>query len=89
MELPYAFQCCAFISCEMRGEGLSWEREEAADSTARDAPFLSSLGKHRKKRLKVPDAKNQKKTLMGRQKRENMKEHKTDTTEYDAVSGPL
>ncbi|KAM4711970.1 leucine-rich repeat-containing G-protein coupled receptor 5A-like isoform 2-T2 [Anableps anableps] len=45
MELPYAFQCCAFISCEKRGgEGgsLSWEREEAADSTARDPPFLSS-----------------------------------------------
>lgn len=68
MELPYAFQCCAFISCEMRGEGgLSWEREEAADSTARDAPFLSSQGKRHKKYLKVPDAKNQKKTLKGRQ----------------------
>ncbi|XP_014841638.1 PREDICTED: leucine-rich repeat-containing G-protein coupled receptor 5 [Poecilia mexicana] len=42
MELPYAFQCCAFISCEKREGGLSWEREEAADSTVRDAPFLSS-----------------------------------------------
>lgn len=45
MELPYAFQCCAFISCEKRGGGLSWEREEAADSTAKDPPFLSSQGK--------------------------------------------
>ncbi|XP_030576046.1 leucine-rich repeat-containing G-protein coupled receptor 5 [Archocentrus centrarchus] len=46
MELPYAFQCCAFISCERRGGGggggLSWEREEAADSTGRDAAILSS-----------------------------------------------
>ncbi|XP_017295851.2 leucine-rich repeat-containing G-protein coupled receptor 5 [Kryptolebias marmoratus] len=44
MELPYAFQCCAFVSCEKRGGGggggggLSWEREEAGDST----PLLSS-----------------------------------------------
>ncbi|XP_026218230.1 leucine-rich repeat-containing G-protein coupled receptor 5 isoform X2 [Anabas testudineus] len=45
MELPYAFQCCAFISCERRGGGgtggLSWGREEAADSTGRDPPILS------------------------------------------------
>ncbi|MEQ2242158.1 hypothetical protein ILYODFUR_032946, partial [Ilyodon furcidens] len=42
MELPYAFQCCAFISCEKRegeGGGLSWEREEVADSSSRDPPF--------------------------------------------------
>ncbi|XP_040001197.1 leucine-rich repeat-containing G-protein coupled receptor 5A-like isoform X2 [Xiphias gladius] len=49
MELPYAFQCCAFVSCERRGGGgggggggagggggLSWEREEAADFPGRD-----------------------------------------------------
>uniref|UniRef100_A0A3B4FUF5 G-protein coupled receptors family 1 profile domain-containing protein n=1 Tax=Pundamilia nyererei TaxID=303518 RepID=A0A3B4FUF5_9CICH len=45
MELPYAFQCCAFISCERRGGGaggLSWEREEARDSAGRDAAILSS-----------------------------------------------
>uniref|UniRef100_A0A671W7W7 Leucine rich repeat containing G protein-coupled receptor 5 n=1 Tax=Sparus aurata TaxID=8175 RepID=A0A671W7W7_SPAAU len=44
MELPYAFQCCAFVSCERRGGGgggggggaSSWEREEAADSTGRE-----------------------------------------------------
>ncbi|XP_071358603.1 leucine-rich repeat-containing G-protein coupled receptor 5-like [Trachinotus anak] len=50
MELPYAFQCCAFVSCERRGggggggggEGLSWEREEAADFTGRDTSVLSS-----------------------------------------------
>uniref|UniRef100_A0A8C2ZNU6 G-protein coupled receptors family 1 profile domain-containing protein n=1 Tax=Cyclopterus lumpus TaxID=8103 RepID=A0A8C2ZNU6_CYCLU len=30
MELPYAFQCCAFVSCS------SWEREEATDSTGRE-----------------------------------------------------
>ncbi|XP_038161126.1 leucine-rich repeat-containing G-protein coupled receptor 5-like [Cyprinodon tularosa] len=45
MELPYAFQCCAFISCEKKGGeegGVSWEREEAADSTAIDPPFPSS-----------------------------------------------
>ncbi|XP_030006694.1 leucine-rich repeat-containing G-protein coupled receptor 5-like isoform X2 [Sphaeramia orbicularis] len=45
MELPYAFQCCAFVSCERRG-GSSWEREEvfggAADSSGRDSVFLSS-----------------------------------------------
>ena len=47
MELPYAFQCCAFVSCERRGGGgggLSWEREEAADLTGRDASVLSSQG---------------------------------------------
>ncbi|XP_072233855.1 leucine-rich repeat-containing G-protein coupled receptor 5A-like isoform X2 [Leuresthes tenuis] len=45
MELPYAFQCCAFVSCERRGGGgggLSWEREEAADLTGRDPSVLSS-----------------------------------------------
>uniref|UniRef100_A0A3B4FUI5 G-protein coupled receptors family 1 profile domain-containing protein n=1 Tax=Pundamilia nyererei TaxID=303518 RepID=A0A3B4FUI5_9CICH len=45
MELPYAFQCCAFISCERRGGGaggLSWEREEARDSAGRDAAILSN-----------------------------------------------
>lgn len=47
MELPYAFQCCAFISCERRSGGaggLSWEREEARDSAGRDAAILSSQG---------------------------------------------
>uniref|UniRef100_A0A3Q4HFE4 G-protein coupled receptors family 1 profile domain-containing protein n=1 Tax=Neolamprologus brichardi TaxID=32507 RepID=A0A3Q4HFE4_NEOBR len=45
MELPYAFQCCAFISCERRSGGaggLSWEREEARDSAGRDAAILSN-----------------------------------------------
>ncbi|XP_037552042.1 leucine-rich repeat-containing G-protein coupled receptor 5 [Nematolebias whitei] len=44
MELSYAFQCCAFVSCEKRGGGggLSWERDEAVDSTGGDAPVLSS-----------------------------------------------
>uniref|UniRef100_A0A665TN45 Leucine rich repeat containing G protein-coupled receptor 5 n=1 Tax=Echeneis naucrates TaxID=173247 RepID=A0A665TN45_ECHNA len=39
MELPYAFQCCAFVSCERRGggAGLSWEREESVDFVGRDA----------------------------------------------------
>ncbi|XP_054595891.2 leucine-rich repeat-containing G-protein coupled receptor 5 [Nothobranchius furzeri] len=39
MELPYYFQCCAFISCERRGEGggLWWEREEASHPTGRDS----------------------------------------------------
>uniref|UniRef100_A0A3P8UA98 Leucine rich repeat containing G protein-coupled receptor 5 n=1 Tax=Amphiprion percula TaxID=161767 RepID=A0A3P8UA98_AMPPE len=34
MELPYAFQCCAFVSCERRSS--SWERDEA-ESAGRDA----------------------------------------------------
>ncbi|XP_068995537.1 leucine-rich repeat-containing G-protein coupled receptor 5-like isoform X1 [Embiotoca jacksoni] len=48
MELPYAFQCCAFVSCERRGGGgggggaPSWERDEAADSAGRDATVFSS-----------------------------------------------
>ncbi|XP_041636755.1 leucine-rich repeat-containing G-protein coupled receptor 5A-like [Cheilinus undulatus] len=45
IELPYAFQCCAFISCERRGGGggSSWEREEAAaDSTGKETSILSS-----------------------------------------------
>ncbi|XP_073336560.1 LOW QUALITY PROTEIN: leucine-rich repeat-containing G-protein coupled receptor 5-like [Pagrus major] len=49
MELPYAFQCCAFVSCERRGGGggggggaSSWEREEAADSTGKETSVLSS-----------------------------------------------
>ncbi|XP_028255696.1 leucine-rich repeat-containing G-protein coupled receptor 5-like isoform X2 [Parambassis ranga] len=42
MELPYAFQCCAFVSCERRGGGLTWEKEEAADVTGRDPSILSS-----------------------------------------------
>ncbi|XP_034382741.1 leucine-rich repeat-containing G-protein coupled receptor 5-like [Cyclopterus lumpus] len=42
MELPYAFQCCAFVSCERRGGGRSWEREEATDSTGRETSVLSS-----------------------------------------------
>ncbi|KAM7367395.1 hypothetical protein PAMP_015300 [Pampus punctatissimus] len=49
VELPYAFQCCAFVSCERRGGGgggggggLSWEREEAADSSGRDNAVASS-----------------------------------------------
>ncbi|XP_067346856.1 leucine-rich repeat-containing G-protein coupled receptor 5-like isoform X4 [Channa argus] len=43
MELPYAFQCCAFVSCEREGGGsLSWEKEEAADSTGRHPTDLSS-----------------------------------------------
>ncbi|XP_056281413.1 leucine-rich repeat-containing G-protein coupled receptor 5-like [Pseudoliparis swirei] len=47
MELPYAFQCCAFVSCERTGGvggggggaggGASWEREEAAASSGRDS----------------------------------------------------
>ncbi|XP_029350780.1 leucine-rich repeat-containing G-protein coupled receptor 5 [Echeneis naucrates] len=43
MELPYAFQCCAFVSCERRGggAGLSWEREESVDFVGRDASVLS------------------------------------------------
>ncbi|XP_047431951.1 leucine-rich repeat-containing G-protein coupled receptor 5-like [Mugil cephalus] len=47
MELPYAFQCCAFVSCERGGGGggggggSSWEREEASDSTGGDAAVLS------------------------------------------------
>ncbi|XP_033470847.2 leucine-rich repeat-containing G-protein coupled receptor 5-like isoform X1 [Epinephelus lanceolatus] len=44
MELPYAFQCCAFVSCERRGGGggSSWEKEEAADSAGRETSVLSS-----------------------------------------------
>ncbi|CAK6983199.1 leucine-rich repeat-containing G-protein coupled receptor 5-like isoform X2, partial [Scomber scombrus] len=49
IELPYAFQCCAFVSCERRGGGggggggsSSWEREEAADPSGRDNTFASS-----------------------------------------------
>ncbi|XP_037317824.2 leucine-rich repeat-containing G-protein coupled receptor 5-like [Pungitius pungitius] len=49
MELPYAFQCCAFVSCERRGGGgggggggASWDTEEAADSTLRETSVLSS-----------------------------------------------
>ncbi|TDG96502.1 hypothetical protein EPR50_G00228960, partial [Perca flavescens] len=42
MELPYAFQCCAFVSCERRGGGASWEREETADSTGKETSVLSS-----------------------------------------------
>uniref|UniRef100_A0A8C7ZAE9 G-protein coupled receptors family 1 profile domain-containing protein n=1 Tax=Oryzias sinensis TaxID=183150 RepID=A0A8C7ZAE9_9TELE len=40
MELPYAFQCCAFISCERKG-GSSWEKEEAVEAAGRDAAILS------------------------------------------------
>uniref|UniRef100_A0A3Q4AT19 G-protein coupled receptors family 1 profile domain-containing protein n=1 Tax=Mola mola TaxID=94237 RepID=A0A3Q4AT19_MOLML len=38
IELPYAFQCCAFVSCEARGGGggSSWEREEASDSASKE-----------------------------------------------------
>ncbi|KAM8907849.1 LOW QUALITY PROTEIN: leucine-rich repeat-containing G-protein coupled receptor 5-like [Spinachia spinachia] len=40
MELPYAFQCCAFVSCERRGGGggggSSWESKEAADQADQD-----------------------------------------------------
>ncbi|KAK5877082.1 hypothetical protein CesoFtcFv8_026365 [Champsocephalus esox] len=32
MELPYAFQCCAFVSCERRG--ASWEKEEAVETSS-------------------------------------------------------
>ncbi|KAE8281093.1 Leucine-rich repeat-containing G-protein coupled receptor 5A [Larimichthys crocea] len=53
MELPYAFQCCAFVSCERRGGGAgagggggggssSWEREESADSPGKETSVLSS-----------------------------------------------
>ncbi|XP_038565443.1 leucine-rich repeat-containing G-protein coupled receptor 5-like isoform X1 [Micropterus salmoides] len=49
MELPYAFQCCAFVSCDRRGGGggrggggLSWEREEAVDSHGKETSVLSS-----------------------------------------------
>ncbi|XP_041833471.1 leucine-rich repeat-containing G-protein coupled receptor 5-like isoform X2 [Melanotaenia boesemani] len=44
MELPYAFQCCAFVSCDRRGGGgdLSWETDEAPDSTGKEVPALSS-----------------------------------------------
>ncbi|XP_023807995.1 leucine-rich repeat-containing G-protein coupled receptor 5 isoform X2 [Oryzias latipes] len=41
MELPYAFQCCAFISCDRKG-GSSWEKEEAVEAAGRDAAVLSS-----------------------------------------------
>ncbi|KAM3587787.1 uncharacterized protein V6R79_013841 [Siganus canaliculatus] len=49
MELPYAFQCCAFVSCERRGGGgggggSSWEREEAAESTGKETSILSTQG---------------------------------------------
>lgn len=43
MELPYAFQCCAFISCDRKG-GSSWEKEEAVEAAGRDAAVLSSQG---------------------------------------------
>ncbi|XP_029681255.1 leucine-rich repeat-containing G-protein coupled receptor 5 [Takifugu rubripes] len=40
VELPYTFQCCAFISCESSsaggGRGASWEREAAPDSAGTD-----------------------------------------------------
>ncbi|XP_008295256.1 leucine-rich repeat-containing G-protein coupled receptor 5 [Stegastes partitus] len=36
MELPFAFQCCAFVSCDRRGGAPSWERDEA-ESAGRDA----------------------------------------------------
>lgn len=46
MELPYAFQCCAFVSCERQGAASSWRREEVVrggvDSSGRDTVFLSS-----------------------------------------------
>ncbi|XP_027132022.1 leucine-rich repeat-containing G-protein coupled receptor 5-like, partial [Larimichthys crocea] len=54
MELPYAFQCCAFVSCERRGGAgagggggggggsSSWEREESADSPGKETSVLSS-----------------------------------------------
>ncbi|XP_029018719.1 leucine-rich repeat-containing G-protein coupled receptor 5-like [Betta splendens] len=39
MEAPYAFQCCAFTSCERgAGGGSSWEREEAAEPSALSSP---------------------------------------------------
>ncbi|XP_024146839.1 leucine-rich repeat-containing G-protein coupled receptor 5 isoform X1 [Oryzias melastigma] len=43
MELPYAFQCCAFTSCERQaGGGVSWEKEEAVEPAGRDAAVLFS-----------------------------------------------
>ncbi|XP_063761481.1 leucine-rich repeat-containing G-protein coupled receptor 5-like isoform X2 [Eleginops maclovinus] len=39
MELPYAFQCCAFVSCERRG--ASWEKEETADIAGKETSVLS------------------------------------------------
>ncbi|KAI3366873.1 hypothetical protein L3Q82_009239 [Scortum barcoo] len=45
LELPYAFQCCAFVSCERRGGGgggSSWEKEEAADSAGKETSVLPS-----------------------------------------------
>ncbi|KAM9334924.1 leucine-rich repeat-containing G-protein coupled receptor 5-like [Symphorus nematophorus] len=49
MELPYAFQCCAFVSCEKRGGGggggggggSSWEKEDTVDSTGKETSVLS------------------------------------------------
>ncbi|AWO98285.1 putative leucine-rich repeat-containing G-protein coupled receptor 5 [Scophthalmus maximus] len=42
MELPYAFQCCAFTSCERRGGGLSWDKDVAAEFRGKENAVLSS-----------------------------------------------
>lgn len=43
MELPYAFQCCVFVSCERQGAASPWRREEVDRGGAqpgRDNPLL-------------------------------------------------
>ncbi|KAF0028754.1 hypothetical protein F2P81_017859 [Scophthalmus maximus] len=47
MELPYAFQCCAFTSCERRGGGLSWDKDVAAEFRGKENAVLSSQGPFR------------------------------------------
>ncbi|XP_053720052.1 leucine-rich repeat-containing G-protein coupled receptor 5-like [Synchiropus splendidus] len=43
VELPYAFQCCEFLSCERNeGGGSSWERDDSSDSSGRNTAIVSS-----------------------------------------------
>ncbi|KAK7896772.1 hypothetical protein WMY93_022097 [Mugilogobius chulae] len=46
MELPYAFQCCAFVSCEQQAAVSTWRREDADRAESTDTGFLSNQVNH-------------------------------------------
>uniref|UniRef100_A0A3B4AVT1 G-protein coupled receptors family 1 profile domain-containing protein n=1 Tax=Periophthalmus magnuspinnatus TaxID=409849 RepID=A0A3B4AVT1_9GOBI len=48
MELPYAFQCCAFVSCEQQAAESTWRRENVDRAVAEsgDTMFISNQVDH-------------------------------------------
>ncbi|XP_072310002.1 leucine-rich repeat-containing G-protein coupled receptor 5-like [Eucyclogobius newberryi] len=46
MELPYAFQCCAFVSCEQQAPVSTWRREDVDRAESRDTVLLSTQVDH-------------------------------------------